>query len=274
MAAPIPGEKLDWSYITRLAVQIVRSYDTGVTLRQLFYQLVSREVIPNSQNAYKGLSRHTAIARRAGWFPALIDRNRDIERPLRFSSPAEAVTAIRDAYRRDRTEGQDYCIYIGIEKSGIVEQLKAWFGQPLGIPILALGGYSSQSFVDEIVTDVRDDGRESVLIYAGDFDPSGEDIDRDFKSRTACWDHEVRVALTPQQVIDHNLPPLPGKMSDSRAAGFIARHGRLMQVEVDALDPNLLRGFFDDEIANWWDDDPYQACLVREKDERDSIVVK
>jgi hypothetical protein len=77
---------LDWDYIVQHAAQIVRSYDTGVTLRQLFYRLVSDETIPNNQNAYKGLSRYTARARREGWFPDLVDRNRSIEEPLTFTS--------------------------------------------------------------------------------------------------------------------------------------------------------------------------------------------
>jgi hypothetical protein len=50
-----------------------------VTLRQLFYRLVSAQVIPNSQAAYKRLSSLTAEARRNGDFPALIDRGRDRE---------------------------------------------------------------------------------------------------------------------------------------------------------------------------------------------------
>lgn len=265
--------RLDWDYIVGEAARIVRSFDTGVTLRQLFYQLVSAQLIPNSQNAYKGLSRYTARARRDGWFPDLIDKNRRIERPLRFTSAKEAVQTIKNAYRRDRTEGQDYALYLGVEKAGIVEQLDAWFGEPYGIPILPLGGYSSQSFVDRIVEDVENDGRDAILLYAGDFDPSGEDIDRDFVERSDCWSEVRRVALLPAQIAQYNLPPLPGKASDARAAGFIARHGSLMQVELDALAPNILRGLYQDEIDDYWDDSVYQDVVDQEKRERDSIVV-
>ena len=79
-----------------------------------------------------------------------------------------------------------------------------------------------------------------MLIYAGDHDPSGEDIDRDFLERTDCFDEVVRVALTAEQVAAYGLPPQPGKATDSRAAGFVERHGRLVRVELDALDPNAL----------------------------------
>lgn len=264
------AQKLDWDLIVAEAARIVQSYDTGVTLRQLFYRLVSAQLIPNNQNAYKGLSRYTARARRDGWFPDLVDRNRNIERPLWFDDANEAVEWVKARYRRDRTENQDFAIYLGVEKAGIVEQLKAWFW-PLGIPILPLGGYSSQSFVDVVIKDAEADGRETVFIYAGDFDPSGMDINRDFQERTDVWDHVIRVALNPAQIAQYNLPPLPGKASDSRAAGFVARHGTLMQVELDALPPDILRRLYQQAIDGMWDDQAYQDCVDRERGERDSI---
>ncbi len=43
MAAPPEGARLDWPPIIDRAAQIVASYDTGVTLRQLFYRLVAAQ---------------------------------------------------------------------------------------------------------------------------------------------------------------------------------------------------------------------------------------
>lgn len=262
---------LDWDAIVTQSAQIVNSYSTGVTLRQLFYRLVSAEVLPNTQNAYKGLSRYTARARRAGWFPDLIDRNRDISRYRTFQSPGEALRWLKAIYRRPRDEGQDYSIYLGVEKSGIVNQLTDWFGD-LGVPIVALGGYCSQSFCDEIVSDVRRQGRPAVFIYAGDFDASGEDIERDFLSRTACWSEQRRIALTEQQVTDYNLPPLPGKPWDARAQGFIAKYGQLVQVELDALDPNDLRDLYQLAIDDYWDDGAHLDSRKQEEREERQLI--
>lgn len=263
--------KLDWEAIVAHSAQIVRSYDTGVTLRQLFYRLVSAHIIPNTQNAYKGLSRYTARARREGWFPDLIDRNRAISRYRTFQSPQAALDWLRAIYRRPRDEGQEWSIYLGVEKSGIVEQLTSWYGD-LGIPIVALGGYSSQSYVKEIVTDVERQGRPAVLIYAGDFDPSGEDIERDFLERTDCWDENRRIALTPGQIQQYNLPPLPGKSTDSRAAAFTARHGQLMQVELDALDPNDLHALYQRAVDDYWDPAEWDRSVEREAREERQMV--
>jgi hypothetical protein len=255
----------DWSEIVAHAAGIVDTYeDTSVTLRQLFYRLVSDGTLPNTTSAYKTLSSRTAEARRAGTFPDLIDRTRSIHRDLTFTGATDALEWLTDVYRRDRTEGQRWSIYLGVEKAGIVEQLRAWFGD-YGLPIVALGGYSSQTYVDEVAADVERQGRPSVLLYAGDHDPSGEDIDRDFVDRAGCFDRVDRVALTAVQVDAYGLPPQPGKRSDSRAAGFVARHGTLVQVELDALDPSDLRRLYADALAAYWDESTYRQVLDVER---------
>lgn len=231
--------RVSWPTIIEQAVSIVNSYDTAVTLRQLFYRRVSIQLLPNTTSAYKTLSRQTAKARRNGDFPALIDPTRAIHRYSTFSGPIEARNWLVRTYRRDRTENQDVSIYLGVEKKGIVEQLTSWFGD-LAIPILALGGYSSQTYVDEIIQDAEEQDRPAVLVYAGDFDASGEDIDRDFLERTGCFAEVVRIALTSEQVEAYELPQQPGKPSDPRAPRFVRRYGSLVQVELDALPPDIL----------------------------------
>lgn len=260
--------RTDWTGVLAAAVRIVDSYtDTSVTLRQLFYRLVAAEILPNTTTAYKTLSSRTAEARRAGAFPDLIDRTRTIHRYQTFTGADDARDYLRAIYRRDRTEGQDTSVYLGVEKAGIVAQLEAWYGD-LGVPILALGGYSSQSYVQDVKADVSASGRPAVLLYAGDFDPSGEDIDRDFVARADCFAKVVRVALTAEQVAAYDLPPQPGKRADSRAAGFVARHGQLVQVELDALPPETLRGLYRDALAEFWDTSAHVDVLDREDAER------
>lgn len=261
------AERIDWSTVLTEAEDIVYSYSTGVTLRQLFYRLVATHRLPNTTSAYKGLSRTTAEARRAGSFPDLIDRGRQIHRHAHWSSPADAISTIVRQYRRDRTEGQDVSIYIGVEKAGLVMQLQSWFGD-LGIPILALGGYSSQTYVDEVGMDADTQDRPAVLIYAGDFDPSGEDIDRDFVHRTDCFDKVIRVALSAAQVEQYDLPPAMGKSTDSRAGAFVQRHGVLVQVELDAVPPDVIERLYRDAIAEFWDTSSYDAVLDVEAAER------
>ncbi len=128
----------DWPALLTHAAGIVASYDTLVTLRQLFYRLVAAQLLPNTTNAYKSLSKYTAEARRAGAFPTLMDRGRTIHRYQTFVDVTDARAWLTRIYRRDRTAGQRHTVYLGVEKAGIVAQLQEWFGD-LGVPVLALG---------------------------------------------------------------------------------------------------------------------------------------
>ena len=82
-----------------------------------------------------------------------------------------------------------------------------------------------------------DDDQVKLLFYLGDFDPSGEDMVRDVKDRLEMFGVELEVeklALTKAQIAQYNPPPNPAKMTDSRAAAYVEKHGS-SSWEVDAL---------------------------------------
>jgi hypothetical protein len=259
-----------WPAIVEHATAIVESYDTGVTLRQLFYRLVSDGTLTNDQVAYKSLSHHTAIARRAGTFPDLIDQRRSIHRYPTWTSPQSARVWLANAYRRDRTEGQPVQLWLGVEKEALVEMLLAWFGDS-GMPIIALVGFPSQTYVTDIRRAVERDGRPAVLLYAGDWDSSGESIEVDTIARTACWTETRRIALTEELVAAYGLPELSGKDGDSRAGRFRAKYGRLVQVELDALEPADLHGLYQAAIDQFWDESAFNAVIEQEARQRGEL---
>ena len=266
-------KRLDWSAILPEAEKIVLSYDTPVTLRQLFYRLVAAQLIPNDTSAYKILSDRTAKARRAGTFPNLADYTREIQRYRSFGGPEEAVDWLADIYRRDRTEGQECAVYLVVEKATMTAQLMTWFGD-FGVRVAALRGYSSETYIQDLVEDIAGElearERPAVVLYAGDFDPSGEDIERDFRARsgTGFLKAFIRVALTPDQVQEYALPELPGKATDSRAPGFEERHGRLVQVELEALEPGILRELFTEHLNQYMDMFTFERVLEQETADR------
>lgn len=265
------AKRIPWAEVLVHAAEIVRRYDTAVTLRQLFYQLVSDQTLPNTQNAYKGLSDQTAKARRAGRFPALVDRKRSIEQFPWYADAGVALQTTARWFRLDRTAGQEFNVVLAVEKDGLVTQLQSWFNDR-GLPVTALQGYSGQSHADDVRRFVERDGRPAVLLYAGDFDPTGVDIDRDFVDRTDCWEKVIRVALNPEQVDQYRLPENPGKETDSRAKAFAKKYGRLVQVEVDALDPNTLRQLFEDALEDFWDTSAYDDVIADEADQRSALT--
>jgi hypothetical protein len=272
------SKRLTWAPILIRAIEIVESYATSVTLRQLFYRLVAENFLPNLRSYYQRLSSYSAEGRRNGTFPELLDRKSTIEQPASFASPEDAKQFLRDLYRRDRTEGQKWTILLGVEKAGISAQLEDWFTDPLGIPHVAWGGYASQTLVDMVRRYVEGKGRPAVLIYAGDLDPSGEDIDRDFIERTGCFAETVRVGLNEDQVSEYRLmqnfldPEVMEKLKkDPRKKRFIERHGSLMQYELDGIDPNTLRDLYRSALADYWNERTYKQVLKREEQEKKQL---
>lgn len=260
----------NWPPIVTHAAAIVNSYSTPVTLRQLFYRLVSDGTLANSLGDYKTLSSTTAQARREGWFPTLLDMTRTTEVAPSWSSPKAFIDSVIPQYARDHTEGQETMLVLGAEKATLKAQLEHWFGH-LHVPTVVLRGYSSQTYTDDVRDMVISDGRPGVLLYVGDLDPSGEDIDRDFVARTDCWKHVERIAVKGPHVTTYGLTKQPGKAKDARAAAFVAKHGSLYQVEVEALDPNDLKTLVETAVNGWWNDDAYDACLTQEKKDRKEL---
>jgi hypothetical protein len=232
---------------------------------------VARQLIPNKQSTYQSLSSYTAKARRERQFPDLIDQTRRIHRPRTFEGPEEALDWLEAIYQRDRSEGQDIRVFLGVEKNGLVAQLSTWFSK-YGIPILALGGYASQTYVDEIAGDIAVDGRDAVLIYAGDFDPSGEDIQRDFVERTGVFRQVRRIALTIDQVLKYDIPPAMGKSTDTRAQQFVEKYGELVQVELDALEPQTLRSLYVEAINDFFDLSKFNESIEREREDIEALI--
>ncbi len=107
-------------------------------------------------------------------------------------------------------------------------------------------GYPSFSYVRRMASYIRNrlKGKPTVVLYFGDLDPSGVDIERDLSERLQKYgagDFKVRrIALTRDQILQYSLPPMPVKKSDARTPSFVANFGE-ETVELDALDPNMLK---------------------------------
>ena len=211
-----------------------------LTLRSVFYRMVARNAIPNTLRAYKNLSVTLDKARWAGLLPyGCID---DLERPtVTARTWADVGDALRDAARTYRSawwNGAIPTVEVWSEKravAGIVEPLALRYG----VPFLACRGFPSLTCLAEAAERFAARPGGTVIIYCGDHDPSGLDMDRDSLQRLKRFGADVawhRVALTLAQVAEHNLPPQPTKATDSRAAGY----GNDGSWELDALPAAVL----------------------------------
>jgi hypothetical protein len=232
-----------------------------VTLRQLFYKLVSLQLIRNCASDYTCLTSRTAKLRREEQFPQLTDETRQIYLAGSFDDPADVLQAALNSYRRDRTEGQPYTIFLGVEKRGIVAQLQAWFGE-LNIPILALNGFPTTPYMQKIREYVAKHNRPALVTYGGDLDCDGEDIGRDFGVKSGL--EIIKIALTMEQVEEFKLPVALGKDGSPRAWGFTEKYGQNIQVELDALDVDVLRRLYTETLDRYWDPAAYDDALAQE----------
>ena len=250
------------------AAEIVRSYSTGVTLRQLFYRLVSDPEIDfrNSDPDYSQLSRRTSDLRRIGAFPRFIDTTRGIEQMWWNEDMGEAIEESVRSFRLDRSRGQSPLPFVVVEKATLVAQVRDWVDDQT-IPVAALRGYSSETLDAEVQQFIAGLDRDVRILYLGDLDPEGEDIERNFRAQTGL-DTE-RLAITPEQVEEFALPEEPGKSESVRAPAFIAKYGRLFQIEVEALDPDSIRRLVEEAVAETWDEELEQGVLVEEDAQRE-----
>ncbi|MDX1409295.1 MAG: hypothetical protein R3330_14210, partial [Saprospiraceae bacterium] len=172
------------------AVQICDDYARqgyDLTLRQLYYQFVARDLIPNNQRSYKRLGSIINDARMAGYldWDYIVDRTRNLEDPQKWESPAQIVQAAANSYYIDRWRGQTYRPEVWVEKDalgGVIERAC----DRHRVPWFSCRGYTSQSEMWGAAQRLRGyiyQGQIPIILHLGDHDPSGIDMTRDIEAR-------------------------------------------------------------------------------------------
>jgi len=219
-----------------------------LTVRQVYYQLVTANIIKNNEKEYKHVSRLINEARMGGLidWDMIEDRTRDFSRRQRWVSPKEILSAAATSYHEDLWKGQTYRVFVVVEKdalSGVLEPAC----EELDIPLLAARGYASTSvlhgFAEDDLVPAIACGQTPVVLYLGDHDPSGIDMTRDICDRLATFTGQDvlvhRIALNMDQIKEMNPPENPAKTTDRRFMAYMRTYGT-SSWELDALDPDYL----------------------------------
>lgn len=244
-----------------------------MTLRQVYYQLVSRQVIKNNRGSYQAVSNALVYARQEGLIPWgwIEDRLRVPRVVSMWDDVPDFVGVASQAYRRDVWATQPGYFEVWLEKdalSGIFEDVLGRYGVTLNVG----RGYDGWSSIRNAAQ--RLNGREATILYFGDFDPSGEDMARSLRDRLGFFGEppEVRkVALTLEDIKRYNLPPDFAKRTDTRTAAFIEKNGDV-SVELDALPVAVLRGRLELEVENLLDLNALAKTRELETRERAAIA--
>lgn len=244
----------------------------NLTLRQLYYQFVSRDMLANKQSEYKRLGSIINDARLAGLISwrAIHDRTRNLQVWSSFPSIAEALDDTAESFRFNPWLEQDAYIEVWIEKDalvGVIENIcSEW-----RVPYFACRGYNSQS--EQWAAGLRlknrsSSGKEVHILHLGDHDPSGIDMTSDNRDRLSMFAGKPvelhRLALNIDQVRKYNPPPNPAKDTDARFTGYVKQFGPECW-ELDALEPKVISKIIEKEIIKLVDQERWAETLDREK---------
>lgn len=250
----------------------------SLTLRQVYYQMVARAIIPNNERSYKNLGNLISDARLAGLidWEAIEDRTRNLRGNSHWTTPGSMVNSAAYSYHLDHWKGQKNYVEVWVEKDalvGIVGQICS----KLDVNYFSCRGYVSQSEMWGAARRLKrhvDQGQNIVLLHLGDHDPSGKDMSRDIVDRLITFEtYGVdfnRLALNMDQIELYNPPPNPTKLTDSRATGYIDQYGYECW-ELDALEPQVISDLISKNVRKYRDDKLYNAILKQEREEKELL---
>lgn len=248
----------------------------NLTLRQLYYQLVARDFIPNTQKEYKNLSVTISDARLAGLIDwnAIVDRTWVLRKNTHWDSPEEILRNAITSYQIDKWQLQPCRPEVWIEKDALLGVI-APTCRELDVTYIAVRGYNSQSEMWRAGHKrFRRNGQRPCVIHLGDHDPSGLDMTRDIEDRLKLFMRQSvevkRIALNYDQVIRYSPPPNFAKITDPRAKWYMAEFGQ-ESWELDALEPAVIAGLIRDTVLNLRDDGLWQQMADREEEEKESL---
>jgi hypothetical protein len=287
--------KTDWGLVVKEhVIPAVASFkEQGIkpTLRTLFYNLVSLEVIPNTENSYKRLSRVLVKERKNCNIPfdAIADESgrqvlcnfSDVyESPESYiQRRIELIKHASSWYKVPRWYGQKHYVEVWIEKQALADTF-ASFLKGMDVRIIVNKGFASWTFLygnAQRLAQAKEEypHKHIHILYFGDFDPSGEAMDRHLGEALSYFELDdivdfERIAVTEEQIQEYNLPPTPEDSEtleklgrNSRTNGFVDKHhGKLFAVELDALlaiAPEEFKWIVQDSVEQYFDEDMYET---------------
>jgi hypothetical protein len=255
--------------IVDAAIRVLEDYDAqgfSVTLRQLFYKLVSDGVLINRIPDYRNLGRYINTAKESGeidW-ASVEDHTRFVRGRQRYRNTTELLTNAAEDWHMDFWAGQSLRPELWIEKDAVLS-IVAPVCNEFDVPYYSLRGWGRPS--DKMDAALRFSrhakaGQHSVILHAGDHDSTGLSATENIENEIAKYMRELageqfasvrRVALNMEQIKQLALAPNKigedgDKSQESRWAGHVQKAGTRDTWELDALEPKVLQRIIRDEI--------------------------
>lgn len=249
-----------------------------ITGRGVGYKLFSQGLIPSmGRNVMQGVYRLLKEAREEGTIPWewIVDETRELEQVSTWDNPAAFVRCVARSYRRDFWQQQPQRVEVWSEKGTVRGVLQPILDE-YGVGFRVMHGFGSATIINDVSQD--DDGRPVIMLYIGDFDPSGLWMsEHDIPERLERYggDHISirRIALLPHDCIALGERPafnVETKKKDTRAPWFRRTYGQLCW-ELDAMDPNDLRSRVEREIRSHIEPVAWERCRICNEAEQASL---
>jgi hypothetical protein len=240
-----------------------------MTVRQVFYQATVHGLVEKAETGYSKVQTDLTVMRRAGDLPYdwLADNTRWQRKPRTFDSVEDALKETAKFYRKALWNDANCYVEIWLEKdalAGVVYPVTGMFD----VPLMVARGYASLSFLYSAAEYISELTVPTFIYHLGDFDPSGVNAGEKIEAtlREMAPDADItfrRLAVTPEQIVEWNLPTRPTKKSDTRSKNF----GEI-SVELDAIEPNRLRRLVQQAIEQHLPKRQFKVLKAAEKCER------
>lgn len=255
-----------------------------LTVRQLYYQLVSRAYIPNNERSYKRIMNTVSDARMTGHidWDTIVDRTRNLRSNSHWETPGDIVSTAARQFQLDKWLVQDERVEVWIEKDALIGVIGDRC-QELDVSYFSCRGYSSQSEMwrgaQRILQRLKQYAQKTVILHLADHDPSGIDMTRDIRDRLTtfvgrafeCPFEVERIALLESQVQIYDPPPNPTKLTDSRSDSYVTLFG-YDSWELDALDPKILVNLIQDHVLEHRDEELWSEYVQREVEAKEQLT--
>lgn len=278
-------DSLDKINIINSIVDEYQNAGYELTLRQLYYQLVARDYIPNNQRSYKNIGNLINDGRLAGlidWY-SIVDRTRFVRKLPHWNSPDEIIESCANQFHTDWWEIQSNYVEVWVEKDALIDIVHQAC-RKFDVPCFSCRGYVSQSEMwnasQRLAGKMLYDNKDVTVIHLGDHDPSGIDMTRDITERLNLFLepegvlHKFagvkRIALSMEQIERYAPPPNPAKITDTRAYNYIKKYG-YESWELDALEPKILTELIQNEILGYLDTDEFLGAQKSEKIHKENL---
>ena len=287
---------IDWkiTIINKIKEELELYHQQGYkpVLRSIFYRLYTKGLIPNTRSSYSSLDRATVQARKDHRLPVdcFTDNSRKVIEDFNeiYYSPSEYIDGYLTPLKNISENylnlipiwhNQPEYVEVWIEKDAMVSSLASIL-KGKDVRILAHKGFTSLTFLSKCVKRLDNNiqkGKNTHILYYGDFDPSGEYMVDDLRSRMQELGLPLekidfqKIAVTPEQIEKYNLPFDPDQTTtekmnrDSRTNGFIEKYGKLYAVELDslpALIPNEFRKMVIASVDQFFDQRIYEKVVT------------